>query len=186
MTFAQETEAIAVPVIPQATPADALSTTSASPLKPATKLSPITVTVDLIGGAKMTGAVTDVTSLPIRTAFGEASVPIAEVAGVRFASSEDASTTIILKNGDSITGATDLKLLTVETEWGTAKINGSAIGSILLIPDLKWTASIGLNGRRWSLVDSKTATPPAGLSNSGTQAQPLSPGATPSSRTVGR
>ena len=37
-------------------------------------------------------------------------------------------------NGDSITGATDVKLMTVETEWGVAQINGQSIQSILFVP----------------------------------------------------
>lgn len=143
-TFAQEKEATAT------------ATATAVPAATAQKMSPITVTVDLVGGQKISGTLTEVTLLPIRTAFGEASVPLAEVAGVKLASSEDTSTTIIMKNGDSITGATDLKVLSVDTEWGNAKINGSSVASMLLLPDLKWNATIGLNGKRWSLVDSKS------------------------------
>jgi hypothetical protein len=135
---------------------EATATAVAVPASP--KMGPITVTVDLIGGQKISGTLTEVTQIPIRTAFGEASVPLAEVAGVKLATAEDTSTTIIMKNGDSITGATDLKVLQVDTEWGSAKINGSSVTSILLLPDLKWNATIGLNGRRWSLVDSKAPT----------------------------
>jgi hypothetical protein len=128
------------------------------------KMNPITVTVELIGGQKINGTLTEVTMLPIRAAFGEASVPLSEVAGVKLASAEDSSTTIIMKNGDSITGATDLKVLAVDTEWGSAKINGSSVTSILLLPDLKWNATVGLNGRRWSLVDGKASGSPTGPS----------------------
>ncbi len=140
VSFAQEKEAVATAV----------------PAASVQKMGPITVTVDLVGGQKITGTLTEVTLMPIRTAFGEASVPLAEVAGVKLATAEDTSTTIIMKNGDSITGATDLKVLAVDTEWGSAKINGSSVASILLLPDLKWNATIGLNGKRWSLVDSKS------------------------------
>lgn len=146
---------------------EATATAVAVPAANVSKVSQLTVSVDLIGGTKIVGTLTDVAQLPIKTAFGEANVPMSEVAGVKMASAEDPSTTVIMKNGDSITGATDLKLVTVETEWGTAKINGSNITSLLLLPDLKWNATMGLNGKRWSLVDSKaaspaTATPPVG------------------------
>ena len=59
-------------------------------------------------------------------------------------------------NGDSITGATDVKNVTVETEWGMAQVNGQNISSILFVPGLSWTASDGLNGKRWSLVNAKS------------------------------
>jgi hypothetical protein len=142
---AQEPEATSVPV---RVPAASVS-----------KMGPLTVTVELMGGQKITGTLTDVAELPIKAAFGSASVPLSEVAGVKMAAADDSSTTVIMKNGDSITGATDLKIVTVDTEWGTAKINGSSIISLLLLPDLKWNATMGLNGRRWSLVDSKAGTP---------------------------
>ncbi len=137
---------------------EATATAVRTPAASVTKMAPLTVTVELMGGQKITGTLTEVTLLPIRTAFGEASVPLSEVAGVKLATGEDTSTTIILKNGDSITGATDLKVVSVDTEWGSAKINGSSITSLLLLPDLKWNASIGLSGKRWSLVDGKSVT----------------------------
>ncbi len=144
------------------------------------KLAPLTVIVELIGNTKITGTLTDVAQLPLKSAFGEASVPMAEIAGVKMASTDDTSTTVILKNGDSITGATDLKVITVDTEWGSAKINGSSIISMLMVPDLKWSATMGLNGKRWSLVDAKTVTPPPGAavgisSSPSTRPQPNTP-----------
>jgi len=48
------------------------------------------------------------------------------------------------------------KSLSVDTEWGIASIKGSSIVSILFLPDLKWNATIGSNGKRWMLVDSKS------------------------------
>jgi hypothetical protein len=130
------------------------------------KSRPITVTVELIGGQKINGTLTDMTLLPIRASFGQVDVGLSEVAGIKLASAEDTTTTIIMTNGDSITCATDLKIVTVDTEWGSAKINGSSITSILFLPDLKWNGTMGLNGKRWSLVDSKPT------AASGTPGQP--------------
>ena len=136
--------------------ATATATVVRVPAASATKMGPLTVTVELIGGQKITGALTDSTKLPIRTVFGAAEPDYSEIAGVKLASAEDTSTTVIFKNGDSVTGATDLKSVSVDTEWGSAKINGSSIASILFLPDMKWTSSMGMSGKRWSLVDSKS------------------------------
>lgn len=148
------------------------------------KSRPLTLTVDLSSGTKITGTLTDTTNLPLKTAFGEVTVPLSEVAGIRFASKEDTSTTIVLLNGDSITGATDIEMITVDTEWGTAKINGSAITSLLFVPDLKWNATQGLNGRRWLLVDGKTGTPTG--PNPGQLSGPGGPGTGPSPNRPGQ
>ncbi len=138
------------------------------------KMGPLTVTVEMLGGQKIIGTWTDITELPFRGAVGEVKVLLSQVAGIKLASADDPSTTIVFKNGDSITGATDLQSVSVDTEWGSAKINGSSITSLVLLPDLKWNAAAGLNGKRWSLVDSKNA--PGGAIPGSTS---LLPGATP-------
>ncbi|MFO1065943.1 MAG: hypothetical protein U0892_18935 [Pirellulales bacterium] len=116
---------------------------------------PLTVSVLLLRDTVITGVLTDSTQLMLKTAFGEASIPLTEVAGVRFPSAQDTSTTVVMLNGDSITGASDVKAVTVETEWGTAKINGQNIASMQFVPGLEWQNVNGLNGQRWTLVEPK-------------------------------
>ncbi len=129
------------------------------------KVRPLTLSVDLLNGNKISGTLVDTTQLSMKTSFGEASIPLGEVAGVRLASGEDVSTTVVMLNGDSITGATDIKQLTIDTDWGTARINGSAIQSLLFVPNVQWNAASNLSGRRWSLIDNATTTPGAVPSN---------------------
>ena len=134
---------------------EATATAVRVPANASTKIGP-TVTVDMLGGQKIIGTWTDINELPFRGAVGDVKVQLSQVAGIKLASPDDPSTTIIYKNGDSITGATELQSVSVDTEWGSAKINASSIISLVLLPDLKWNAAIGLNGKRWSLVDSKS------------------------------
>lgn len=121
--------------------------------EPERKLRPLTVAVSLMGDNTMNGTLLDSTSIPMKTAFGEATIPLSEVAGIRFPGSGDNGTTIVMMNGDSITGATDLKFVTVETSWGSAKINGQSIASLLFVPGLAWKSSDSIGGTRWSLVE---------------------------------
>jgi len=123
------------------------------------KVRPLSIQVDLLSKTKITGTLTDATSLEMRTAFGVANIPLSEVAGIRFASADNASTTVVMLNGDSITGATDIKLMTVETEWGIATINGQNISSVLFVPGLAWNPQTGLNGKRWNLATVKKKEP---------------------------
>lgn len=117
---------------------------------------PLTVSATLTDRSIITGTLLDSTSVSIKTAFGEASLPLSEVAGIRFPASDDTSTTVVMLNGDSITGATDLKFINVETTWGSAKINGQSIANMLFVPGLAWNSTEGLGGRRWALTE-KTA-----------------------------
>ena len=119
------------------------------------KVRPLSINIDLLSDTKISGTLTDATSVEMRTAFGVATIPLSEVAGIRFASADNASTTVVMLNGDSITGATDIKLMTVETEWGVATINGQNISSVLFVPGLAWNPQSGLNGKRWNLANSK-------------------------------
>ena len=152
--------AFAVPTIAQDSrpkePPKATPTQAAEPKEATPEVRPLSVTVDLSVKGSLEGTLTDTTQLQMQTSFGTASIPLSEVAGVKFASAADATTTVVMLNGDSITGATDVKLITVETEWGTASINGPSIASMMFVPGLQWSESTGLNGPRWGLRDTTT------------------------------
>ena len=167
----------------KATPAKAEPTKakSVSPAKASPTVRPLSVTVGLVSTNEIEGTLTDTTQLQMQTSFGTASIPLSEVAGIRFASANDATTTVVMLNGDSITGATDVKLITVETEWGTASINGPSIASIMFVPGLKWNPQSGLNGKRWSLIDEKGSEPPAPTAAA---SQPQATSSAPRSTTV--
>jgi hypothetical protein len=134
---------------------------------------PLSANVELTRGNPIEGTLTDTTQLQMKTSFGAIEIPLSEVAGVRFATAEEATTTVVMLNGDSVTGATNVERMTVETEWGVAQINGSAIAGILLVPNLEWTSYAGLNGKRWSLVEKKPAA--AAATNSSPAARSFAP-----------
>ncbi len=151
--------------------AKAAAKAAAKPVaKAVAKVRPLSITATLLGATKLTGTLMDTTALEMRTSFGVANIPLSEVAGIRFASADNASTTVVMLNGDSITGATDVKLVTIETEWGTAAVNGQNIESILFVPGLVWSSSDGLNGKRWVL--SETKSPKASTSTAQRAASP--------------
>lgn len=153
--------------IAQAVPESAKPTASGeAQSKPTVR--PITVSVSLVDDSTtITGTLTETTSLSIKTAFGIAELPLNEVAGVRFPRGDDTSTTVVMLNGDSITGATDLKFATVETSWGSAKINGQSIASMMMVPGLAWQSVDILGSKRWQLIEApRSATQPGKSSSS--------------------
>ena len=150
------------------------------------KVRPMSVSVDLLSSTKLAGTLTDTTTLEMRTSFGTASIPLSEVAGIRFASADSASTTVVMLNGDSITGATDVKLVTVETEWGMATINGPNIASILFVPGLTWSPTAGLNGKRWNLANAKSSSSASKPTETASKAAAPATAPAASSRTTGR
>src|SRR5437762_1175108 len=76
---------------------------------------------------------------------------------MRMAQEGNAMTTVVLHNGDNLTGAVQLDQVVIQTEWGRAEINGNHVASILFTPGLKWSSETGLNGMRWKLVADEPA-----------------------------
>jgi hypothetical protein len=179
---AQETaiaEAVAEP-----SPANATAPATEATAKPT--LRPITVAVTLIDdNSTITGTLVETNSISIKTAFGLAELPLSEVAGVKFPRGEDSATTVVMLNGDSITGATDVKFANVETTWGNARINGQSIASMLMVPGLAWQLSDVLGSKRWQLVEAprtSSAAPgrpgqPLPAGSAGQPSQAIRPGA---------
>ena len=180
----------AVPVT--TTPVTSSAISSSRPSSSLSRLQPHSVTINLLDGMKLSGQLTEVDQWNMKTSFGTTSLPLSTVAGMRMAQEGDAITTVVLHNGDQLTGAVQLDLVVIQTEWGRAEINGDHISSILFTPGLKWTAETGLNGMRWKLVanDPPRPTPTAAAApGQPTPAQAVQqgrPGYPPQYRPAGR
>src|SRR6478736_2285793 len=177
---AQDTTPTAVPTaVPvSATPTtSSSSSTSRSSTVISRKLQPQSVTISLLDGMKLQGELTEVDQWSMKTSFGTTNLPLSTVAGMRMAQEGSAMTTVVLHNGDNLTGAVQLDQVVIQTEWGRAEINGNHIASILFTPGLKWSSETGLNGMRWKLVADEPgrATPAA----PGAPGQPGRPGTAP-------
>ena len=146
----------------------------------APKVSPVSVTVNL-GDQQIQGALIETASIEMKTSFGNATFPLAEVAGIKMADSNSAMTTIVLHNGDSVTGAIELQRLKVETTWGSASIKGENVTDVLFSPGLKWSSQSGLNGVRWTLVTADSASK---ITSSSVTNQGQSSSTTSSSRVI--
>jgi hypothetical protein len=121
----------------------------------ATAVSSLVASVLIDGKTTITGTILETTELPMKTTFGAATIPLSEVAGIRLPDEGTGSTTVVLHNGDVLTGATALDLLVIATEWGKAEINGPNISSILFNQGVKWVSEEGLTGKRWKLAESE-------------------------------
>ena len=179
-TLAQDTPTAvptAVPVSATPTTPSSSATITRSPPVISRKLQPQSVTVTLLDGMKLQGELTEVDQWSMKTSFGTTNLPLSTVAGMRMAQEGNSMTTVVLHNGDNLTGAVQLDQVVIQTEWGRAEINGNHVASILFTPGLKWSSETGLNGMRWKLVaDEPGRTAPAAPAAPG---QPARPGTAP-------
>lgn len=150
---------------------------TAAPATAATASRPVTVTVQLHEGHPIEGTLVESNLLQMKSSFGDVSIPLSEVAGIKLAGEGNATTTIVLHNGDSVTGAVKLDEVTVQTTWGKAEINGGSISSLLFAQGVKWTSSNTLSGTRWSLTAIEGTQGASGVTSSsrpGTMGQTIS------------
>ena len=96
-------------------------------------------------------------SLPCHTTFGEVSIPLAKVRGLRLhdiqpdtsPQSEVRGATVVLDNNDSLTVGLRAAQIQVKTEWGMAIVDVPHVRSLVLTADeVQWQES----GGRWILV----------------------------------
>jgi hypothetical protein len=171
---AQETPPAEAPKPPAAAAPKPNANPEATKLRTAdakASLEPLAVVIELTDDVReLKGSLLDTNDMEIKTAFGPVKIPLKEVLGIRMARETSEITTIILHNGDMITGAVDIKNLLVQTSWGKSEINGNNLASIFFAPGLKWAPLKLLAGDRWMLAETaelapspnqKVQTPPA-------------------------
>src|SRR5262245_13211740 len=175
----------ALPGVPAVTPTanNAAPKTSTAPaavgvLTP--KLQPQSVTIAMINGNTMTGTLSQADQGPMKTSLGTTTLPLSAVAWIKMAQEGNATTTVVLHNGDSITGAVQIDHVAIQTDWGRAEIFGTHVASILFTPGLKWSSEPGLNGTRWKLVAEPTR--PGATSTASASSAPPTTGTNPAPR----
>jgi hypothetical protein len=96
--------------------------------------------------------------IPCRTVFGEASLPLGTIRGIRMSEEltsveggepQPTGATMILSNGDSLTGVPQLEVFQIQTEWGVAIVKLSHLKSLVLTDEkVTWEEAEG----RWRLT----------------------------------
>lgn len=99
----------------------------------------------------LSGTPVELESVKINGLFGEASIPLATIAGIRFGQGSGEQSTVVLLNGDAITGELALTEVRMVADWGEARVFADHIVYIVLQPDLRWSSVQTPNGLRWRL-----------------------------------
>lgn len=142
-------------VLPIAEPESRLRAADAKP-----QGQPLPVVIELLDDVRdLNGSLLDTNDLEVTTAFGVAKMPLDEVLGIRMARDESDTTTIVLHNGDIITGRVDIKNLLVQTSWGKSEVNGNNLASIFFDQGLSWKGLKLLAGEKWTLEKAEELAP---------------------------
>ena len=106
---------------------------------------------------KLTGELTEVDQWTMKTTFGTTNLPLSTVAGIRMAQEGNAMTTVVLHNGDNLTGAITARSGRDSDRMGPSRNQRQPRGFDLVHAGLKWSSETGLNGMRWKLVADEPA-----------------------------
>jgi hypothetical protein len=97
-------------------------------------------------------------------AFGEITIPMEQVAGIKFHTTADDKAVVVLSNGDTVTGTPTIPAIQLQTDWGQADVEPKAIQSLTKSSGAKFQQSNTDFGTRWKL-NTGVSYAPAALSN---------------------
>lgn len=115
-----------------------------------------------IGNSKrMAGKLADFDVIKLKCTFGDISVPLSEVAGIKFHTTSDDKAVVVLNNGDTITGIPSIPALQLATDWGRADIDPEFIQSVTSTSGARFRQTNSDFGVRWVLETGNSFAPSA-------------------------
>ena len=132
---------------------------TASKVKRAIPTSDGTLTLKLRRGLDLQGAPVEMENVELISIIGKVTIPSHTVAGIRFPQKPGEPATVILHNGDSLTGELAMPHIKVISQWGEATVNANELVYANFARNLSWTTDIALNGgNRWRLTSRVSGT----------------------------
>ncbi|MCA9184082.1 MAG: hypothetical protein R3E01_28675 [Pirellulaceae bacterium] len=126
--------------------------TKPMPAPAATRPADSTAKLQLRTDLALEGTLVELETVKLNAIFGEVAVPTHAIVGIHFGETGKEPTTVIMRNGDTLTGQLGVSEIKIVSEWGQSTVNTSSIKSIVLGSDMQWSQSTSLDGQRWTLV----------------------------------
>ncbi len=113
----------------------------------------------------MSGSIDGFDQFEIETRFGKVSMPMDQVAGIKFHTDTKDSAVVVMSNGDSVTGIPTIPAVKLKTDWGQADIEPKSIVSLTTTANARFSQSSGDFGSRWNLKTGNSIAPAAPFRN---------------------
>ena len=97
------------------------------------------------------GELDEISEITMTTKFGEVTIPMEQIAGIKLHTDKDDSAVIVMVDGDVLTGVPSLPMLKLSTDWGKAEVNPEAVQSITTTGNAKFSRQNTDFGTRWTL-----------------------------------
>ena len=98
---------------------------------------------------ELSGTAIDLESIQFKAEFGEVTIPMAKIAGIKLNGNAEGDAVVALKNGDLVTGGISLDTVSLKTAWGKAHIKLDQIETILADPASRFFAETNSGKKGW-------------------------------------
>lgn len=112
------------------------------------------VFVSITRNNNLSGKILGLETLTVETEFGEVSIPMAKVDGIKMHSDAKDNAVIAFKNGDLVTGKVVLDTVKLKTRWGTAHVNTGKIETITLSESSRFYSDTSSGKAVWRFTKS--------------------------------
>ena len=99
----------------------------------------------------MAGGIDGFDRFEIATKFGKVSVPMDQVAGVKFHIDGKDSAVVVMDNGDTVTGVPTIPAVMLTTDWGQADIEPEFMNALTTTSNARFVQENTDFGLRWQL-----------------------------------
>ena len=87
----------------------------------------------------LAGELEEMSEIKLTTKFGDITIPMEQIAGIRLHTDEDDSAVVVFTDGDVLTGVPEIPLLNLTTDWGKAEVEAESVQSITTTSNSKFT-----------------------------------------------
>ncbi len=99
----------------------------------------------------MAGEIAGFNEFSLKCKFGDVTIPMQQVAGIRFHIDNKDSAVVVMSNGDVLTGSPTVPAIELKTDWGQADIEPRFIQSLTTSPNSRFLQESGDFGTRYML-----------------------------------
>ena len=114
-----------------------------------------TLYVSIGSNNNISGKILELDTLKVETAFGEVSIPMTKIDGIKMHSDAKDNAVIAFKNGDLVTGKVVLDTVKLKTRWGTAHINTEKVETITNSQDSRFYSDTSTGKAVWRFTKSR-------------------------------
>lgn len=108
---------------------------------------------------ELVGAAIGLDAINFRAEFGDVSIPMAKIAGIKLHVNAEDSAVIALKNGDLVTGKISLDTVSLRTAWGKAHVKLDQIETIMADSKSRFFAETSAGSKGWRFSSGVTEAP---------------------------